>query len=99
VLVSTALDTLLAREADAYTTLWESLAMNQRRFLTGLAVADSPVKPFAGAFTRRHGLRSASNAQRAAEALLVKDIIDRDDGSFLIVDRFFKLWIRRTVAG
>ena len=97
-MIGDALDTLLAREAYAYTTLWESLVVNQRRFLTGLALADSPVQPFAASFTRRHGLRSASNAQRAAETLLAKDVIDRENGTFLIVDRFFKLWIRRSVG-
>lgn len=29
----------------------------------------------------------------AVQALLAKDIIDRDNGSFLITDRFFRLWI------
>ncbi len=97
-MVDAALDTLLAREGHAYTTLWESFAMNQRRFLTGLATTPRPVQPFSSAFVRDHGLRSASNAQRAADALMDRDVIDRDHGSFLIVDRFFKLWIQRAVA-
>jgi hypothetical protein len=52
------------------------------------------VKPFSSAFTRRYGLRSASTAQRASQSLVEKDIIDPDDGSFVIVDRFFRIWIR-----
>ena len=51
-------------------------------------------KPFSSAFTRRYGLRSASNAQRASQSLLEKDLIDPEDGSFVIVDRFLRLWIR-----
>jgi hypothetical protein len=35
-----------------------------------------------------------SNAQRAVQALLAKDVIDRDNGCFLITDRFFRLWIQ-----
>jgi hypothetical protein len=42
----------------------------------------------------RHGLGSASNAQRAVQVLLSKDVIDRDNGSFLITDRFFLLWVQ-----
>lgn len=53
------------------------------------------MKPFAGAFLRRYRLSSASNAQRAAEALLKRDVIDRDNGSFLFLDRFFRLWVER----
>ena len=98
-MIEGALDMLLARESYAYTTHWEMLAVNQRRLLTGLALAPHPAQPFSSAFTSAYGLRSASNAQRAAAALLEKDVIDRDMGSFIIVDRFFKLWIRKTVAG
>jgi len=97
-MLDAALDMLLTREGYAYTTLWESLALNQRRFLVGLAKSEGPVQPFSAEFTHEFGLRSASNAQRAAEALIEKDVIDRDAGSFTIVDRFFKLWIQRAMA-
>jgi hypothetical protein len=85
---------LLDRESYAYTTLWESLTLLQKRFLKGLAAEAVGVKVFAGEFVSRHGLSSASNAQRAVQALLAKDIIDRDNSSFLITDRFFRLWIQ-----
>ena len=85
---------LLDRESYAYTSLWESLTLSQKRFLKGLAAESAGVKVFAGSFLGRHGLGSASNAQRAVQALLAKDIIDRDNGSFLITDRFFRLWIQ-----
>jgi len=89
-----AVKVLLDREGYAYTTLWESLTLSQKRFLKGLAAEAAGVKVFAGDFVSRHGLSSASNAQRAVQALLSKDIIDRDNGSFLITDRFFRLWIQ-----
>ena len=86
---------MLDRENYAYTTLWESLVNNQKRFLKGLAAEPAGVKPFAAEFIQQHALRSASNAQRAVDALLEKDVIDRDNGSFVITDRFFRLWILR----
>src|SRR5438034_1285043 len=67
-MVKQALQLLLQREGYAYSTLWESLAMNQRKFLKGLAGEAAPVKPFAGEFVRRSGLGSPSNAQRAVES-------------------------------
>jgi len=85
---------LLDRESYAYTALWESLTLSQKRLLKGLAAEAARVKVFAGEFVSRHGLGSPSNAQRAVQALLAKDIIDRDNGSFLITDRFFRLWIQ-----
>lgn len=89
-----AVRTVLQRESFAYATLWETLTAHQRRFLTGLAMEPAGVKPFSSAFTRRYSLRSASNSQRASQALVKKDLIEPENGSFVIVDRFFRLWIR-----
>lgn len=88
-------DLLLQRESYAFTTLWESLAKNPQRFLTGLALEPSGVQPFSSSFVQGYGLRAPSNAQRAAETLMDRDIIDRSNGSYAITDRFFKLWIQR----
>ncbi len=98
-LIQSAVRTLLSHESYAYTTLWESFAINQRRFLRGLASEPPGVRAFASDFIQRYGLRSASNAQRAIESLLERDIIDRDNGSFIMIDRFFKIWIQKTQNG
>jgi hypothetical protein len=95
-LIESAVRILLAHESYAYTTLWESFGINQRRFLKGLAAEPVGIKPFASDFIQHHGLRSASNAQRAIESLLEKDVIDHDNSSFVIIDRFFKVWIQKT---
>ena len=94
--IDSAVRLLLDRESYAYTALWESLALNQRRFLTGLARESEGVKVFASDFLQRYNLRSPSNAQRVVKALMEKDVIDRNDGSFLISDRFFKVWINQS---
>ena len=93
-MIQSAVRVLLERENYAYTTLWESLTTPQKRLLNGLAGESAGVKIFAGEFVRRYGLGSASNVQRAVDGLLARDIIDRDNGSFLITDRFFRLWIQ-----
>lgn len=94
--VDEATEVLLGRESYAYTALWESLTQNQRRFLRGLASEPPGVpQPYSAAFVNRNGLGSPSSAQRAAEALTERDLIDREGGSFVVLDRFFRLWIRR----
>jgi len=75
-------------------TLWESMTKNEQRFIRGLAVSETPPKPFSSDFTRQYGLRSASNAQRAAESLVASAVIEREDSSYVINDRFLRLWIR-----
>ena len=49
------------------------------QFLKGLASEAATVKPFAGEFVRRSGLGSPSNAQRAVDGLLDRDVIDREN--------------------
>jgi len=90
---------LLERENYAYTTLWESLAVNQRKFLKGLASEAGKVQPFSSEFIGQYGLGSGSNVQRAVDSLIEKDVIDRDNGSFLIGDRFFRLWVQSVQLG
>lgn len=93
--LDSAIDELLRRESHAYVTLWETLTKNEQRFLRGLAHSDPSPKPFSSDFTRTYGLRTASNAQRAAESLVSKDIVDREATSYVITDRFLRLWIQR----
>jgi len=87
---------LLDREGYAYATLWESLTANQKRFLRGVASEAAGVQPFAAEFLHRHRPGSPSSAQRAVKGLLDNDVIDRDNGSFVITDRFLRIWIQRT---
>jgi uncharacterized protein len=93
--VQRAVDVLLRREQYAYSLLWETLTRNQQRFLRGLAEPAGPAKPFSSAFLQQHELGSASNAQRAAAALVERDVIEPENGSFIIPDRLLSLWIRR----
>jgi len=92
-LIAHAVNVLLDRESYAFTALWESLTINQKRALKGLASEPAGVRPFTGDFVRRYGMGSASNAQRAVEGLLARDLIDRNNGSFVITERFFRIWI------
>ena len=90
-----ATEMLLSREAYAYATMWETLTRNLQRFLRGLASEPIGVAPFSADFVQQYRLRAPSSAQRAADSLQQKDITHRENGSFTITDRFFKLWIQR----
>jgi uncharacterized protein len=86
---------LLQRESYAYTILWESLTLNQRRLLMALAMENAPVGAFSSAFTTKHALGSPSSVQRAAKGLEDRDVIERDAKRYFIIDRFFKIWLRK----
>jgi hypothetical protein len=94
--VESAVDLLLDRETYAYSALWESLTPAQRRTLIGLASEPEGAQVYGAAFIRTYHLHAASTVQSAVRALLDRDLIDRANGSFLILDRFFRLWICRS---
>lgn len=93
-----ACENLLAQEGFAFTTLWDSLSLNQRTFLTTIAEVETETELFSAEFVKRSGLKSASNVQRVKESLLNKDIVDIDQtGAIYISDRFFRMWIQRRI--
>ena len=96
--VEKAISLLLERESYAYTALWESFAVNQRRFLSGLVQESRGVEVFSALFIRNHNLSSPSSVQRVVKNLLDRDIIDREEGAYFVADRFFQLWVQNQVC-
>lgn len=94
--IESAINLLLDRESYAYSALWESLTTTQRRTLLGLASEPPGAQVFGAEFIGTYRLQAASTVQGAIRALFDRDLIDREDGSFLILDRFLGLWIRKT---
>ena len=88
-----AVDVLLRREAAAYMTLWETLSRSQHHLLRGLAEEGPGAQPYSSEFVRRHRIGAPSTAQRAVDRLIQRDVLDREGGSLVIIDRFFRLWI------
>lgn len=94
-LLERAFSMVLHREHSAFVSLWESLTKNQKYFLCGLAIEGPRSKIHHSDFIQKWGLKSSSNVQRIVTALQKNDIIDQDNGSYFISDRFFLQWIRR----
>jgi hypothetical protein len=84
---------LLERESYAFENLWDSLTRNARRLLRGVAISEPGTQVFSAEFIRKYQLGSSSNAQRAVDLLMKKDIIDKEANGIVIPDRFFRLWI------
>jgi hypothetical protein len=94
-----ALALLLRREGNVFATRWETFSRMQQRLLRGLVQQGGNPQPFATTFIRAHGLGAASTVQRAVNALLASDVLDREEGRLFVSDRFFALWIRQLNAG
>jgi hypothetical protein len=94
-LIQDALTTVLEKEAPAFSAIWESLTANQQRFLKALAVEHAGAKLYSAEFLQKHELGLASSAQRVLRSLVDKDIVDRQNGTYFITDRFLRLWVQR----
>lgn len=94
-LINQSVTILLGREDYAYSSLWESLSVNQRRFLEALAHEVNQKEIFSASFVERYHLRTASTVQRSVTSLLERDLIDQDGGAYFITDRFFRLWLMK----
>lgn len=94
-----ALELVLDREDSAYSAIWTSLSVNQKKFLEVLANEEAPVlEIFSSEFIQKTGLKSASSVQRVVDSLIKRDTIDQESGVTFITDRFFRLWIKRKIG-
>jgi uncharacterized protein len=96
--IAQALHILLDREDYAFSTLWDSLASNQRKMVEALAAESTPVKVYSASFVKTSGLGTPSACQRVVAALQDRDLVDHESGSYFISERFFRLWLRRKLG-
>ena len=90
-----ALDILISRESSVYIAMWEELTIKQKNLMVALAKEESP-EVFSKKFLETYGLGPSSSIQKALKKLLKRELIQQENGSYIVYDLFFKKWIRRT---
>jgi len=93
--IGKALDILISRESSAYIAMWEELTIKQKNLMVALAKEDFP-EVFSKKFLETYGLGPSSSIQKALKKLLKKELIQQENGSYIVYDMFFKKWIKRT---
>ncbi len=93
--INEAIDILIARESSIYIAIWESLTGKQKNLLAALVGEEHP-EVFGKKFLAKYMLGTSSSIQKAMKNLLEKDLIRQENGSYVVVDLFFKKWIQRT---
>ena len=84
---------LLQRESSTFIATWDLLLLRQKQLLIALAETDKQDQIFASYFLREYNLGSASSVQRTVGSLLEKDLVDKTNGVYSIIDVIFKKWI------
>lgn len=84
--------------ANTYEDLLYQLPDKQKQVLLAISAAGKAVKVTSGSFAKRYGITSPSSANSAIKGLLEKDLITYDKGVYLVYDKFFNKWLRRSLV-
>ena len=93
--IEEAVEILISRESSAYMAIWESLTAKQKNLLVALMQEHNP-EIYSRRFLEQHGLGVPSSLQKATKKLISMELIQQANGSYEIIDLFFKRWIQRT---
>lgn len=95
--IDEAVEILISRESSAFMAIWESLTAKQKNLLMALMQEHNP-EIYSRQFLDKHSLGAPSSLQKATKKLIRMELIQQANGSYEIVDLFFKRWLRHTWA-
>ena len=89
---------VLEEENATYKTYCELLTKGQLRVLTAIAKERKIATLTHSDFLKKHNLTAVSSVKLAIKSLIDKSLILRDEnGNYFVYDRFFSLWLERTM--
>ncbi|MBU0693503.1 MAG: ATP-binding protein [Candidatus Omnitrophica bacterium] len=91
--VTTALELLIKRETATYQAAMDGLSLKQKQVIIALAKKTAKDKVLSMRFLKKHNLPSVSTVQYILNNLVDKDLIDRENGNYIVSDVFFKKWL------
>ena len=96
-MIDKAIDTYLQLSSAYYSELLRQMPEKQRNVFLAIA-AEGQVKNISGGkFVHKCNLPSTSSFVSAVKGLLEKDFVTQSDNVYSIYDRFFQLWIEKTL--
>ena len=89
---------VLEEENATYKTYCELLTKGQLRVLTAIAKERKIAMLTHSDFLKKYNLTAASSVKLAINSLIDKSLILKDEnGNYFVYDRFFSLWLERTI--
>ena len=85
--------TMLMRESSTFEAIWDALTQKQKQLLIALSASEGHDKIFSADFLREYGLGSASTVQRTVSTLIDRDLVDKTNDIYSIMDMVFKRWV------
>lgn len=97
--VDFALDYLLNSYDTLFRSELSSLTERQKELLYAVASEGKAKEITSVGFIQKYSLQSASSVQSNARSLVEKDILTKDENTYIVSDRFFGLWLQRMLTG
>ena len=95
-------DYSLANILESYATLFRKtlseMPVKQKELFYAIAQEGRARGVTSGAFVKKHSLSSTSSVQSALGKLLEKQLITQEEDCYLVVDRFFAIWLQRMLG-
>ena len=90
-----ALNILLDKQSFVYTNMFSDMTLRQKEVLMAMAMDEGGSEVMSSNFIYTYNLKSSSSVQSSLKGLITKKIVAKENGSYVISDRLFKLWLRR----
>lgn len=89
---------LVNEQEVAFVNYYDSLTDNQAALLSAIAQDKAVTSILSQDFISRHNLPAASSVSLALKTLINREFIYKYNGSYIIYDRFFGMWLRKNCA-
>lgn len=90
-----AINYLLNMLSDNFETQLSQMPEKQRNVFRAIAQEGAADSVLSGAFINKYKLMSSSSVSSALKALLDKDLITQEGGTYMVYDQFFGMWLQR----
>lgn len=91
------LQAVLSGNENLYKEYLSRLTLRQKTLLYAIAHDGWATQITSAAFIKRHKLTSASSVQAATKKLMEEELVVEENKRYRVSDRFFGLWIKRTI--
>ena len=91
-----AIDMVIKMMSGSYEGLLALLTQSQVNLLKAVAKAEPVAQPLNGDFIKRYDLPATSTIKSTLNVLQNKDLVYRTAEGYIVYDRFFSLWLKRT---
>ena len=85
---------IVATEEDGFQLLYTQLTSNQAALLRAIANEGCVTGINASSFISRYNLKGTSSINRALDYLIDKEYVHRQEGGYVVYDRFMSIWLR-----